>query len=141
MVVLKDQVNKKSHESSAQIACEAAAAIRTVASLTREDDCWELYSESLLQPLLQSNRTAIFSNLLYSLSQAMTFFVISLIFWFGSRLVADQELTTKQFFICLMVRLRNICLFGLLTPLRFIEHSFRIYPSRKCTNEIFTLVL
>ncbi|KAF8506439.1 P-loop containing nucleoside triphosphate hydrolase protein [Gautieria morchelliformis] len=102
IVVLKDQTNKKSHESSAQIACEAAAAIRTVASLTREDDCWELYSESLLAPLLQSNRTAVFSNLLYSISQAMTFFVISLIFWFGSRQVANLELSTKQFFICLM---------------------------------------
>jgi ATP-binding cassette subfamily B (MDR/TAP) protein 1 len=104
VVVLKDQTNKAAHESSAQLACEAAAAIRTVASLTREDDCLELYSNSLVEPLRQSNRTAIFSNLLYSLSQAMIFFVISLVFWYGSRLVASTEYNTKQFFICLMVR-------------------------------------
>ena len=101
--MLKDQTNKKSHESSAQIACEAAAAIRTVASLTREDDCCELYSESLLEPLKRSKRTAIFSNLLFSLSQGMTFFVISLVFYYGSRLVGRLEYTTQEFFICLMV--------------------------------------
>ena len=103
VVVLKDQTNKAAHESSAQLACEAAAAIRTVASLTREDDCCKLYSDSLLEPLRQSNRSAIFTNLLYSLSQAMMFFVISLVFWYGSRLVSNLEYTTKQFFVCLMV--------------------------------------
>lgn len=45
VVVLKDVKNKKSHEQSAQMACEAAGAIRTVASLTREDDCCEIYSQ------------------------------------------------------------------------------------------------
>ena len=104
IVVLKDQTNKAAHESSAQLACEAAAAIRTVASLTREDECLALYADSLAEPLRRSNRTAIYSNLLYSLSQAMVFFVIALVFWYGSRLVASTEYTTKQFFICLMVR-------------------------------------
>ncbi|KAF8516809.1 P-loop containing nucleoside triphosphate hydrolase protein [Hysterangium stoloniferum] len=102
VVVLKDQVNKKSHAASAQLACEAAGAIRTVASLTREDDCLNLYSESLVIPLRESNRTAVWSNMLYAMSQAISFFVISLVFWFGSRLVANLEVDTKKFFICLM---------------------------------------
>lgn len=45
--VLKDESNKKAHEASAKLVCEAAGAIRTVASLAREDDCCRLYSESL----------------------------------------------------------------------------------------------
>ncbi len=101
---MKDQANKKSHEDSAQIACEAAGAIRTVASLTREEDCARLYSESLELPLIRSSRNAIWSNLLYSFSQALVFFVIALIFWFGSRLVSDREYGTFQFFVGLMVR-------------------------------------
>lgn len=104
IVVLKDQRNKKAHADSAQLACEAAGAIRTVASLTREDDCVELYSKSLEEPLRQSDRTAIWSNLLFSLSQSFALFVISLVFWYGSRLVSYQEFTTKQFFTGLMVR-------------------------------------
>ncbi|KXN88295.1 Leptomycin B resistance protein pmd1 [Leucoagaricus sp. SymC.cos] len=102
VVVLKDQRNKKAHEESAQLACEAAGAIRTVASLTREEDCARLYSESLETPLKRSNRNAIWSNMLYSFSQAQVFFVIALIFWFGSRLVADLEYSTFQFFVGLM---------------------------------------
>ncbi|KAI0953276.1 hypothetical protein AcW1_007535 [Taiwanofungus camphoratus] len=102
VVVLKDEQNKKAHEHSAQLACEAAGAIRTVASLTRENDCCRLYSESLDGPLRNSNRKAIYSNFIYALSQALTFFVIALIFWYGSRLVASQEYTTFQFFVGLM---------------------------------------
>ncbi|KAI0319342.1 multidrug resistance protein 1 [Amylostereum chailletii] len=102
VVVLKDQQNKKAHEESAQLACEAAGAIRTVASLTREDDCLRLYSESLEAPLIKSNRTAIWSNALYALSQSFSFFVIALIFWYGSRLVSFQEFSTFDFFIGLM---------------------------------------
>ncbi len=103
VVVLKDQKNKKAHEESAQMACEAAGAIRTVASLTREEDCLKLYSSSLELPLERSMHNAVWSNLLYSFSQATTFFVVSLVFWFGSRLVANQESSTFQFFVGLMV--------------------------------------
>ncbi|KAJ7863028.1 P-loop containing nucleoside triphosphate hydrolase protein [Mycena olivaceomarginata] len=102
VVVLKDQRNKAAHEASAQLACEAAAAIRTVASLTRENDCLDLYSKSLEEPLRQSNRTAIWSNGIYALSQSMIFFVIALIFWFGAQLVSKREATTFQFFVGLM---------------------------------------
>jgi len=103
VVVLKDQVNKKAHEDSAQLACEAAGAIRTVASLTREDDCCRLYSESLEEPLQRSNRNALWSNGLYAISQAMVFFVIALVFWYGSILVSRLETTTFHFFAGLMV--------------------------------------
>jgi hypothetical protein len=101
--VLKDQANKKAHEDSAQLACEAAAAIRTVASLTREDDCCNLYSKSLDEPLKKSNKTALGSNLLYAFSQATAFFVIALVFWYGSRLVSSLEISTFRFFCALMV--------------------------------------
>ncbi|KAF9267350.1 P-loop containing nucleoside triphosphate hydrolase protein [Marasmius fiardii PR-910] len=102
VVVLKDQANKKAHASSAQLACEAAGSIRTVASLTREEDCLRMYSESLEEPLKKSNRTALWSNALYALSQGIVFFVIALVFWYGSRLVSTLEYSTFRFFVGLM---------------------------------------
>ncbi|KAH0586250.1 Leptomycin B resistance protein pmd1 [Termitomyces sp. J132] len=102
VVVLKDQANKKAHESSAQLACEAAGAIRTVAALTREDDCCKLYGDSLEEPLQKSNKTALWSNLLYALSQSMIFFVIALVFWYGAVCVSKQQFGTVQFFVGLM---------------------------------------
>ncbi|KAG1885118.1 P-loop containing nucleoside triphosphate hydrolase protein [Suillus subluteus] len=102
VVVLKDQQNKAAHESSAQLACEAASAIRTVASLTREEDFLQLYSTSLEGPLRRSNHTALWSSFFFALSQAMSFFVISLIFWYGSILVSHFEITVTGFFVALM---------------------------------------
>ena len=90
VVVLKDQHNKKAHEASAQLACEAAGAIRTVTSLTREDDCCALYSD-LLEGLMHcSNCTAMLFNAIFALLQLLTFFIV-LIFWFGSCQVADLQ--------------------------------------------------
>jgi ATP-binding cassette subfamily B (MDR/TAP) protein 1 len=102
VIVLKDQANKKSHASSAQLACEAAGAIRTVASLTREEDCLQMYSQSLEEPLRRAKRTAVWSNLIYAFTQAGSFFVIALVFWYGSRLVSFGEFSTFQFFVGLM---------------------------------------
>ena len=104
VVVLKDEQNKGTHESSAQVACEAAASIRTVASLTREEDCLRIYSERLEEPLRDSVRTTIWSNLLYAFSQSATFYVIALGFWYGARLVSYLEIGTMAFFVSLMVR-------------------------------------
>ncbi|KAJ7193136.1 P-loop containing nucleoside triphosphate hydrolase protein [Mycena pura] len=116
VVVLKDQRNKKAHEASAQLACETAGAIRTVASLTREDDCCDLYSKSLVAPLRQSNRTAIWSNLLYSASQSMMFFVIALVFWFRALLVSRRQVSTFQFFVGLMCSTFPRCRLGICSP-------------------------
>ncbi|KAG8874984.1 GTPase-activating protein [Tulasnella sp. 331] len=102
VVVLKDQKNKIAHEESAQLACEAAGAVRTVQSLTREQQTFEEYSHSLDGPLAKSNKSAIYSNLLFAVSQAMSFCVIALVFYYGSRLVSSLEYTTFQFFVCLM---------------------------------------
>jgi ATP-binding cassette subfamily B (MDR/TAP) protein 1 len=102
VVVLKDQKNKSAQENSSQIACEAAAAIRTVASLTREEHCLNLYRRSLEGPVRKSIRTALWSNMLFALSQAMSFWVIALVFWYGAGLVSRLEISTQSFFIALM---------------------------------------
>ena len=96
-------MNKKAHADSAQLACEAAGSIRTVASLTREADCLALYSKSLEAPLKRSNRSAALANLLYAFSQAQVYMVIALIFWYGAVLVSRLKATTFQFFVGLMV--------------------------------------
>ncbi|KAI0660475.1 multidrug resistance protein 1 [Cubamyces menziesii] len=102
VVVLKDERNKKAYETSAQIACEAAGSIRTVASLTREEECHRLYRESLQEPLRRTTKSALLSNALFSFTQATSFWIIALIFWYGSILIADQKHTPFQFFVGLM---------------------------------------
>ncbi|KAG8924894.1 GTPase-activating protein, partial [Tulasnella sp. 408] len=84
IVVLKDQANKSAYNYSAQLACEAAAAVKTVQSLTREKDSCDEYSRSLGVPLARSNRTAIISTGLYGISQATSFFAIALAVTLGA---------------------------------------------------------
>ena len=103
VVGLKDQMNRKAHAESAQLACEAAGSIRTVASLTREADCLALYSKSLEGPLKKSKGSAIWANLLYAFSQAQVYGVIALVFWYGATLVSRLEATTLHFFVAFMV--------------------------------------
>ncbi|KAF8503875.1 P-loop containing nucleoside triphosphate hydrolase protein [Gautieria morchelliformis] len=135
VVVLKDERNKAAHESSAHLACEAAGAIRTVASLTREDDCCTIYSESLLQPLRESKKTSIWSTLLYSLSQAMVYFAVSLVFWYGSRLVASTEYNIQQFFTCL-----NNTIFGALQAGNVFAFVPDMSSAKSAANNIVDLL-
>ncbi|KXN91894.1 Leptomycin B resistance protein pmd1 [Leucoagaricus sp. SymC.cos] len=102
VIMQKDARNKAEHEQSAQIACESAAAIRTVAALTREEGCLAEYSKSLERPLQRAIKFGGFRTLMFAASQANMFFVIALIFWFGSVLLAKLEITVFQFFVGLM---------------------------------------
>lgn len=89
LVVLKDVKVRKAHIQSARIACESAAAIRTVASLTREDDCLARYEMALQEASKVAKRAAVYGNLFYALSQAASMFVVALAFWYGAQLIAS----------------------------------------------------
>ncbi|KAM0786824.1 hypothetical protein ACM66B_002253 [Microbotryomycetes sp. NB124-2] len=102
VVEMKDEKNKKAHAASAQMACESAAAIRTVASLGREEGCCKLYSDKLEEPQRRTNRAAVKSSFLYALSQALAFWVIAVVFWYGSRQLADNAISTRAFFVALI---------------------------------------
>lgn len=91
---------KQAYVGSASYACEATAAIRTVASLTREEDVWEHYHQSLVLQTQKSLKSILKSSTLYAASQSLMFLCIALGFWYGGSLVAEHELGELQFFIC-----------------------------------------
>jgi ATP-binding cassette subfamily B (MDR/TAP) protein 1 len=106
VVMSKDARNKAAHASSAQVACEASNAIRTVAALTREDGCLQEYSQSLEKPLRWAVRSGFVRTGLFAASQSSMFFVISLVFWYGSTLFQRLEISVFQLFVGLMVSFR-----------------------------------
>ncbi|KAF2452301.1 ATP-binding cassette transporter ABC4 [Lineolata rhizophorae] len=91
--------SKKAYERSASYACEATSAIRTVASLTREDDVWEHYHDQLVEQGRKSLISIIKTSTLYAASQSFLFFCMALGFWYGGTLIGDREYTMEQFFI------------------------------------------
>ena len=91
---------KKAYEASASYACEATAAIRTVASLCREDDVLATYQGQLASQARASFLSVLKSSFFYALSQALTFFCMALGFWYGGTLLGKHEYTIFQFFVC-----------------------------------------
>lgn len=94
------QKRKLAYEASASYACEATSAIRTVASLTREDDVWKHYHQSLVGQGRKDLQSVLKSSVLYASSQSFMFLCIALGFWYGGTLISKREYTMLQFFIC-----------------------------------------
>ena len=91
---------KKAYESSASFACEATAGIRTVASLTREDEVWEHYHQNVVAQGRKSLQSILRSSTLYASSQSFMFLCTALGFWYGGTLLGNKEITELHFFIC-----------------------------------------
>jgi ATP-binding cassette subfamily B (MDR/TAP) protein 1 len=92
--------SKAAYESSASYACEATSAIRTVASLTRENEVWDTYHDQLVTQAAKSLISVLKSSVLYASSQALMFLCIALGFWYGGTLLAKGEYGLFQFFVC-----------------------------------------
>ncbi|KAF2095310.1 ATP-binding cassette transporter ABC4 [Rhizodiscina lignyota] len=91
---------KKAYEKSAGYACEATSAIRTVASLTREQDVWNNYHDQLTAQGAKSLQSVLRSSTLYASSQSFIFLCNALGFWYGGTLIGRGEYTIFQFFVC-----------------------------------------
>lgn len=98
LVVRKDVKVRQVHLTTSQMACESAAAIRTVAALTREDDCLARYDAALERASQVAKKAAFVGNIFYAFSQSTSYFVIALGFWYGYQLLMRQEYTASQFF-------------------------------------------
>jgi ATP-binding cassette, subfamily B (MDR/TAP), member 1 len=92
--------SKLAYEGSAAYACEATNAIRTVASLSREDDVWSKYCQSLKLQEKKNASAVIKSATLYACSQSLVFLCVALGFWYGGTLIAKKEYSMFAFFVC-----------------------------------------
>ncbi|KAL9109108.1 MAG: hypothetical protein Q9227_006199 [Pyrenula ochraceoflavens] len=90
----------KDYEASANYACEAIGMIRTVASLTREDEIVSHYRALVRTQVARSLRSVYKASTLYAASQSLTFLCMALGFWYGGTLLANGEYDLIQFFIC-----------------------------------------
>ncbi|CAG8589114.1 1899_t:CDS:10 [Acaulospora morrowiae] len=86
----------KAYEESGQIVQQSVSNIRTIASLTREDTFKDLYKTSIRKPHRISLKGSIISSIGFGLSQGAMFFVYALAFWYGERLIENQEYNMKQ---------------------------------------------
>lgn len=96
-----EQRHETAYLDAATLATEACTAIRTVAALGREQDVTRLYSEAVDKPYRESLRFIVHGNLWLAFALAITYFVYTLAYYWGSRQVRDGNYSTLEFFIVL----------------------------------------
>ncbi|PHH85449.1 hypothetical protein CDD83_395 [Cordyceps sp. RAO-2017] len=94
--------SKAAYASSATFASEAISAIRTVASLTREQDVLKMYHDALAAQQRRSLMSVLKSSALYAGSQSILFLCFALGFWYGGTLIGKFEYDQFKFFLCFM---------------------------------------
>ena len=92
--------SKDSSGKTASYACEATAAIQTVAALTLEQHVSGHYHEQLEAAGKKALRQNLHASSLYAASQSMAFLCLALGFWYGGQLVSRHEYSLFEFFLC-----------------------------------------
>ncbi len=80
------------------MAVETIENIRTVASLTREQKFYESFVYELMQPYKQALCKAHVVAISFSFSQAIVFYIYALSFWYGAKLIKNNELDFVEVF-------------------------------------------
>ncbi|OLL25315.1 Leptomycin B resistance protein pmd1 [Neolecta irregularis DAH-3] len=93
---------QKAYQKSARLACEAAANIRTVQSLTWEIPLLKEYSQSLSSPSRSLVNAYIKSSIFYACSQSSLFLCNALAFWWGATLIRRGQVGLTDFYISLI---------------------------------------
>ncbi|KAE9372742.1 ABC transporter [Stipitochalara longipes BDJ] len=95
-----EEAAKAAYESSADYACESTSAIRTVASIGREDEVWQEYHNQLTAQGAKTLKSVLWASALYAASQSLPFLCTALGFWYGGHLVSTGEYSLFRFFLC-----------------------------------------
>ena len=87
---------------SSKFASEAIGAFRTVTALTLEDIICERYKKLLDGHVTSASKKAWLTTTLISLSDSAGLAYNALLFWYGGRLLIDQEVTSTEFIVAYM---------------------------------------
>ncbi|KIW90765.1 uncharacterized protein Z519_08548 [Cladophialophora bantiana CBS 173.52] len=117
---------------SARFSSEAVGAIRTVASLTMESKVIERYSARLKTAAVSSLRRTVLSMLFFSLADSIDLLAMSLVFWYGGRLVSYGDLGVSAYFL-----VYGAVIFGGQSAGFIIGYTASITKSQAAMNRIF----
>ena len=129
-----DEDTTKRFASSAAIAAEAVAAIRTVASLVLERTIIDEYEKRLSAVATRSAKALSVTMFFYSLTQSINFLAMALGFWYGGKLVSSGEYTTEVFFVVFIA-----IILGGESVASFFQYSTSISKAIPAANYIFYL--
>ncbi|CAG8448774.1 2904_t:CDS:10 [Ambispora leptoticha] len=86
----------KAYGDSGKIVQQGVSNMRTIASLNREDTFKALYKDAIAEPHKIAVHGALVASIGFGASHALQFGVWALAFWYGGKLLGDQEYNLKQ---------------------------------------------
>ena len=98
LLTVYEQRSRRVYDDSASFACEAAASMRTVASLTREQDMVSEYSHSLTIQEKKNFLSTLYTSVFYASIQALALLCSALALWYGGTLLRDGEVCRSAIF-------------------------------------------
>ncbi|KAF6841568.1 ABC transporter [Colletotrichum musicola] len=97
-----DKMNAAVFAESSKFAAESIGAFRTVSALTLEDLTCLRYETLLKGHVSQAFKKARWTSFVFGFSDSVSMACQALIFWYGSRLLINQEISPEMFFVCFM---------------------------------------
>ncbi|KAK9356780.1 P-loop containing nucleoside triphosphate hydrolase protein [Lipomyces doorenjongii] len=102
-LLAKHQENvTEAYSKSSSYASEAAASIKTVVALTREDDIVATYASTLDTIYRSGRRQNSYTAAIYGVAQALVYLTQCLMFWYGSNLVRTDGYSVFMFFVAVI---------------------------------------
>ncbi|RIB29019.1 P-loop containing nucleoside triphosphate hydrolase protein, partial [Gigaspora rosea] len=129
------QKTKKAYENSAQIACEGADNIRTVAALTREDHLCKIYHNLLDEPMRQGFKNAFLASISFAFANSVNVLVNAVTFWYGSRLFMENLLDIGKMFTVYMA-----IVLGSTSAGRVLAHAPDMIKAKSASATIISLI-
>ncbi|KAL2261568.1 hypothetical protein VTK26DRAFT_3875 [Humicola hyalothermophila] len=129
-----DQSVSKRNSKSAAIASEAIIAIRTVSSLAIEQRVLDKYTAELDQSIAGTIKPLAGVVICFAFTQAIEYWFLALGFWYGCRLVANNETSMYNFFVAFMA-----VFFSGQATAQLFQFSTSITKGKNGANYIFWL--
>ena len=129
-----EERHETAYNEAAALASEACCSIRTVAAFGREQDVLQEYRNTVEKPYRESFTFNVTGNFTLAFSLAITYFVYSLAYWWGSRQVRDGSYSTQDFFIVLPALLFSAQASGQMFSL-----APEVTRARSAANSVFQL--
>lgn len=93
---------RKVYEDSGALASQYASAVRTVQSLTREDDVVDKYAVEVDKQVQSSNMANLRSAVMFGLAEGLIPWVMALVFWWGSICMREGKSSLIGFYTVFM---------------------------------------
>lgn len=91
--------NSKRYANSASLAGEAVTSIRTISSLALEETVLRRFQERLVDVVRKTILQTLHIMIWFSLTQCIEFLFMGLGFWYGCRLLSEDKISQKAFYI------------------------------------------